>query len=321
MSLEDILSLQRKRMGLHGGYSTDDELNMSMFDSFEDNPAYQIITHNNKKVGVHFIKKQTRFGEIELYIIPKPDYKIGVGDYITDRYENVWICTQYEDYPIIKNSITPCNHMLTFQRNERIYKLPCVLMDKTSVYSSGIDNGKILAIANDQIMVLVPDNDITKMISTDERFIFMNDKNAIYKSTKTDRLLNMGVLQIKMKHDTYNPNTDNLELNIANYKKSENPTPETPSEPISINIKGESSINIFTSPQDYTIEIYQDGEIVNKKVEFVLSNNLATIISQDGYACSIKMNSNYNYGKVILKATLIENKTIYAEKEISITSF
>ena len=56
MSLEEIIELQKLRTGIYGT-GNQDALTNTIFDNFSENPAYRIVTHKNKVIGVHFITK------------------------------------------------------------------------------------------------------------------------------------------------------------------------------------------------------------------------------------------------------------------------
>ena len=320
MNMEDILRLQRARMGAHNGYTSHDEMNSSIFDDFETNPAYQLVSMGDITTGVHIIKKQTRFGEIEVHMITRPNDDFPVGTYAVDRDGTKWLCHMIEDFPIRKHHMMPCNNTIKWQTDAgAIHEMDCVLTDKTSPFASGISSGKIISYPNDQIMVIIPDNEITKTIHSNKRFIFDNDRDAVYKDTTVDRLT-VPTLQIKLRHDVYIPARDSLELNLADYvewsDRENKPDNITSSY---INLDGGSKVNVIT-PLSIKATVYIDDIESEQEVEFSLSNNLATISSQDGRNCTIQANKNWSFGDVVLTARSKTDGSVIGEKFISVVS-
>lgn len=85
-----------------------------------------------------------------------------------------------------------------------------------------------------------------------------------------------------------------------------------------ITISGADEI-LLTFEETYIAKVLNnDTEVTDKQVTFSLSNKLATIKSQGNNQCTIKTNENYDVGDVTLKATLVDDSTIFTEKQIFI---
>ena len=70
----------------------------------------------------------------------------------------------------------------------------------------------------------------------------------------------------------------------------------------------------------YVATVYYGNEVVDEEVEFEIDNtSLATISWQEDNECELEANKDFKVGKVTLKATLVEDEEVYAEKEISVT--
>ena len=83
-------------------------------------------------------------------------------------------------------------------------------------------------------------------------------------------------------------------------------------------ISGADSIFI-TDKATYTATVCNNNVEVDEPVTFTLSNtSLAKIESQGNNQCVVRANSNFNTGRVTLRATLINDETVFAEKEIRI---
>lgn len=254
----------------------------------------------------------------EKTLLTKMDTPIIVGD-LFEWSNRHWLITFQEQETVKSHQshlIQPCNNTFTWQDTDtlEIHECPCILVDKTSVYSDGIERGKYLALADDQIMITVPSNELTDKITKDRAFIFHNDKNYTYQSTKIDKITEEGLVHIVMKHRIYDKNKDNLELGIADYIE---PTIPTDSE-LNIVISGEDKINIITS-SFYNAIVYKEGIKSDKEVRFEINNTLASIELQGKNKCKLVANPDWNFGEVILKATLIENEEIFIEKIVIVT--
>lgn len=239
--------MQYKRMGVHGGYDAQDELHMSTYDNFELNPAYRVVEVNGRKRGIHFLKKMTQYGEVEVYMITQPGNEIETGDYVLDADGTMWICYKMDKYPLVRSTMAICNDHIKWEWSGEVHEYPCVLVDKTSIYSDGLHKTQKVVVADDQIMITLPYNKVTKTLDYGKRIIFRHDKEAIYRIVRIDMLPNWGIVTIRLRHDAYDVFTDNLELGLADYYEKEPDTPE--------NIEDETPGEIENS-KDFKIEGY-----------------------------------------------------------------
>lgn len=255
-----------------------------IFKHFEDNPAYREVIHNDKKIGIHFIHKQREYGAKEIYIISKPENPIEVGDYIYHNDE-IWLCYSYDTYPLRKHFMSYCNQTLRLYLNNEIIDIPSVVSDKTSVYSDGLNKGRLLTIPDDQILVTVPENEITKEIQLNQRFIFRHDKQAIFEVRRIDKLERDGLLDIRMRHSQYDKDRDNLEKGIADYYTISNDVDEGTTKVQGLTIEGNDSILLY-SPGHFKVDTKEDVEFKILKGEDlvsmrVLKGNVAELMTED----------------------------------------
>ena len=236
---------------------------------------------------------------------------------------NTWLVMNVPDNNKMyeKSILLKCNNILTFQDPNilEIYTLPCILQDKTSVYSDGIYQNPYLTLADDQILITVPNNDITNKIVTNMRFIFDHDEWCIYKCTKIDKLTQKGLIKFVMKHDTYIKAKDNLELNIADYKEIlEEPEPPEPLNPESYKIELDLSYNevIFNTFETCNVKVYFEDEEIDGEITFEIigDNTILWLENVQSRQCSIKAGSKL--GSVILRVSLKDDENIYEEIEI-----
>ncbi len=217
--------------------------------------------------------------------------------------------------------ILPCTNTLTFQDPTNpsiIHEIPCILADKTSVYSDGINEGKYLTLADDQISITMPDNELIDSKYLNKRFIFNHDKMYVFEVSKIDKLTQPGLMIVVMKKNDYNPATDRLDLNIANYiESSEQPDPE----PVgySITIEGADEIRLG-EVQTYIANVYADGVLVEKVVNWSVDDTTrVTIAGTTNSTCDLKASEKFDaMGEVKLTAKLVDDETMVGDKWIEV---
>ena len=217
-------------------------------------------------------------------------------------------------YKIAK--IYECNNEFKWQdKNLNMHSSPVLILDKTSVYSDGLNVSKFITLTDDQILITIPNTPHTKQLKIDKRIMFNNDIDNVYKITKIQDLVHEGLIYITMSRGEYNSANDNVELGICDYVAV---TP--PQEPIpigySIVVNGDNTINRSGS-KTYTAKVYADGEeVFDKTVVWSLSNSNGSITSSAGLSCIIK---GLVIGNVVLKAELSDDTSVFGEKTIQIT--
>lgn len=208
------------------------------------------------------------------------------GSMVNFKSEDWIVVTKIESNDVYKLSkIVRCNNVLKFQDDElNIHEIPCKISDKTSVYSDGVEMNKFLALQDDQIMVTIPNNEITKLINLEKRFIF--DNSEIYKLTKIQKLTHPGLLHLVMTKSPYNSQSDRLDLNLADYKELPT-TPLTPPTPTEINIYGDTTIQL-NQTKTYTTDFGGNVIFMLKSDDGINNTDLASIVEVGGGSCKIK---------------------------------
>lgn len=326
----ELMELHKKRMSVHGT-TTKEDLMDTIFDSFEENIAYTLVDFNGRKRGIHFISRRDKNYMFEATVVSRPKEPFIVGDYIKLPNGMFWLCTDIDDSTITKYTFKQCNNTIKWHiRSEIIYELPCIVTDKTSVYSDGIWETKWTFIPDDQIMIIIPHNDITETIKLGYRLIFNHDKDIVYKLQRRDKLSQaysgQGLSVLKLKKDNYNELTDSLELNLVNYYPYL-PLPDIPDDtPIpnySVSLVGSDKIK-GNAKSNYIATVKFGGvEVFDQAVDFTLTtsvNGVASIYSVDGSTCIVIGNTKNILGTATLKASLASNPAVVVEKEIQIAS-
>jgi hypothetical protein len=186
---------------------------------FSSSPSYHETLRNNVPQGFQIVDENAiTKNPNKKRVLCKPDEDINIGDDIIWNTEH-WLCTNVDSDKEIyaKGIIERCNNTLKWQTSTgEIKEYPCIIQDKTSVYSTGVEENKYLSLADDQILITIQYNNDTKQLRQDKRFIFNHSEYEIYKLTKPQTLTNAGVLYLTMTKSQKGTN-DNLELNIADY--------------------------------------------------------------------------------------------------------
>jgi hypothetical protein len=198
---------------------TIEQIQYDILADFYDSPSYQSVTINNASRDVQILDENAiTKNPNKKRVLCKPDEDINIGDDILWNSVH-WLCTNVDSDKEIyaKGIIERCNNTLTFQlSNGTIKQYPCIITDKTSIYSSGVEENKYLSLADDQILVTVQNNNDIKQLRQDKRFIFNHNEYEIYKLTKVQSLTNEGVLYLTMTKSQKGVN-DNLNDNLADY--------------------------------------------------------------------------------------------------------
>lgn len=331
-SLEQILKDRKNTIGMLAPNNNENHLRDASLDNYEDNPAYRKVTHYRKQMrhgkeeGIHFIVKQRNYGEREIFFIPNIGHDFRVGDYIKDKIGDIWLIFSNDTYPLYKGYLALCNSMLKWKdESGDVYTLPVVLTDKTSVYSDGLSKTEKMMLRNDQILLVVPDTPEVRAIPYNKRIIFNNDKNEIYQVVRKDTVHLNGTMHIRMRHDEYKPELDNLELGLADYHitngKDEEISSESDNERIkTIKIEGYDNLP-FNEEEDFKAQVYVAGAKVPDIVSWEIEegSHLATITNIEENIITLKGNCEREYGKVVLVAKLVDNDTIVAKHTIELS--
>jgi hypothetical protein len=230
-----------------------DILKNQIIKDFKNNPSYFEVNINGilRDVIITEVNSLNNKPDEKL-IIAKPSEDINIGDVIYWNSQN-WLCidTDLDKTVYSKGVIKYCNNTLKWQdENLNVIEMSCILLNKTSIYSDGIDETKYLNLSEDQILVIIPNN----------------SNQAIYKVTKIDFLTQPGLINLTMKKDLLTSN-DKVDLNIADYQGL-----------VVSGIQGSDTIRL-KNQETYTIDV---------DVTWSISNSNVSIISQDSRNITLK---------------------------------
>ena len=243
------------------------------------------------------------------------DLKKGSIVKILEDDDNYLVITKVKHNDLVKyTKLYYCNQTLTWQDDSNvIHTTPCILSDKTSVYSDGLSKTEFISLGTDQTSIVVQANEHTLKIPLNKRFIFKHDKNNIYEVNRRDNLTLDGLISFVVKKSLYSPLYDNLELNIANYNgKQPEPEPKPPEDTTAIEITGAERFTIWDKDNEYSVN-------TTKPVLWTLNKtDIIKIISTVDNKCFINPVGTSKIGESIIRCTLVENEDLFVEKKISL---
>lgn len=284
------LDIYKKKLQLQGGGISNERKKTTgnvMFLSFKDDPSYYkgILKKSDlSEVEIELRMINTNKSNVKkMYLLPNTN--VTEGDYIQivkDESIVNYLITDFEDNLISKCSyVTECNQVLKLPSGK---EYPCVITNDS--YGSKINlSNDILSEIDTKLKIQIQCNEDTlKECDLDIRYMFNSSKFDIYKTTDINTSIKKGMLTMISKKDKFLPSLDRLEDNYCFQGSESEETPNNPS--AEYIIKGEDTIKInkeylyIVEPEEGIVEFQLD--------EYTISENIAEIVSSDGYSCAVK---------------------------------
>jgi len=186
---------------------------------YENTTTLKTVLHNGNSITVRVVGKfntETLSRQNENYqkiIFKTPDYVVNVGDIF--EFDNAkWICTDISSTVVSKScTVTKANNELKVYKNSILYKVPCVVEDVTRLYSMGADENKYIIQPSTDIIIRVPNNEVTVLIKRDEVYkIGLSN----YKVVDISDIINPGLLILKCTWSAEEQHLPNYIINILN---------------------------------------------------------------------------------------------------------
>jgi hypothetical protein len=176
---------------------------------------------------------------------------IGVGSYVymsdEDGEWKWWLITAIDERPQFRQYIIlECNWTLKWVVDNQIYTCLAVQRYQNS-YSSGLQSGSRITGVDDITSIWVPTNANTQTIGYNQRFL-ISDVGRVpalcYEVSKISDTSPIGLTKFSLAQTTFNAQTDNVDLMIADYWKTniEPVEPVKPIEPAEPESKGTAEI-------------------------------------------------------------------------------
>jgi hypothetical protein len=185
--------------------------------NFMKSPSYFEVKINNgiDLVGVHIIDDATTTNQTNhnsKNIVMQPNDNLKVGDLI-DYQNNKWLCVACEMFNDIyyKGKILKAEHTLTVNKNSDLYEVPACVESSVQLYRMNQSENKYFSELSDNIVLRVPNNDITNVLDIDNVYQLGRFK---YKIVNLSDIIEPGILVIKMEITNEPIETNETSFNI-----------------------------------------------------------------------------------------------------------
>lgn len=306
----------KKRMLVTSGLSMRDEniknskqlLQSTFVDDASANPYITFYGTETKLICRIFGRKKSSsliISTIQTFV----DSILTVGDILYDSNDNeYWICTNLFNVDDVhkQGELTLCNFTLKFQSpTGTILSYPCILSTNSSV---GIKEDDTISTPNGIYTIKLPFDANTVLINTDDRF-FIDDLSveipqvfSVSKPNRTEfKYGTKGLIELTMKQDAYNSQTDRKDLGICDYKEPTvtppTPDPTIPTEIVTITLDAiDNNIKlglVYTFSATFKNEL---GQTVNDAVgQYTIDNTYGGLVVLDDNldgTCTIKVDED-----------------------------
>jgi hypothetical protein len=198
------------------------------------------------------------------------------GDIITWDNEQWLIISEIgqKRFNHYKGIIQKCNYKIKMIFEDGIVReYPCIIDSKVF----DVETNKFINTPTGKIIVLLQDNEESRMIGIDKRFIKMDKAFKVVGDDRTDN----GLITLYCDLDSFNSTADDIENEIADYEtyKHTYTIEITNGDPITVNILSISEFEILSSCTD-------NGEVVTPDdIEYTISNPLVGRIEGSNFIC------------------------------------
>lgn len=196
-----------------------DEFQKLVNSEYENTTTLKEVLHNGNSITVRVVGKfnaetlSRRNDNYQKIIFRTPDYEVKVGD-IFEFDGAKWICTDVTYTTVSKScTVTKSYYDLNVYKNGILYKVPCIIEDITRLYSMGVDETKYLSQPSTDIIVRVPNNEVTALIKRDE--IYKIGLSS-YKVIDISDIVNPGLMILKCEWATEKQDLPKYNINILN---------------------------------------------------------------------------------------------------------
>lgn len=294
---------------------------------------YNKVIINNTEVAVNILS--TDYSHVRKF--QSIEYKnIKLGDYIIWK-DNYWIVTTIntDDNLYIGGEITRCNKLLCWQNQQtlEIIQRWCAVQEPS--YALKITKDDYISYPYKTYKILIPTDEETIMLDLDRRLLIdiIGEKPKSYKIVGVDVMSGMvdnaegGFSTLHIEQDQFNPDTDNTELMIADYKQKPNKNKPNKSTNYCI-IHGNNTIKLGGLKEKYSVEFYNDKSKIDSTIqanwEIEIQDEYKPFVQYNIQDNVISINVKNNYKllnkEFILKVTDVNNTYPVTELKIKVVS-
>lgn len=209
----------------------------------------------------------------------KKDVDIKHGDvilYKDEKYLNITDIDYHYYYKSCK--IKKCNNVLKWEQDGNIYEIPCLLSNDSYGVKVLSDNDFIRS-QNIKAQITVQDNEISRKIIPDMRFMFNNSEFDIYNVVDINTSMVKGVLTLTTEKSVYQAE-DSLEDNLA-FSKVLYELTSKPKQPEPIYTYEINGLDSFKQERDSVFTI-NPLDSCTFYIDDFDSSSIANIVNDDG---------------------------------------
>jgi len=301
-----LMTTPNQMSGFENDYFTDyatDSFNELLTTFVGDDVTIYNSTLDVSSVVKGIVQSKDKKNEKQILL---PLNSCSVGMYI--KYKNLyWLITEFvnDNKMYQKAVVILCNHILKFQSpTGTILSYPCI---DTTTSTMGLDESNTITTGNSIHNIKLPFDANTVLINTDRRF-FIDDLSVeipqvffVSKPNRTEyKFGDKGLIELTMKQDAYNSQTDRKDLGICNYfepiVEPPIPDPDIPTEIVTIT---SDAVNnniklglLYTFSATFLNELGEpvDNVISEYSVDNTYGGKVILIDNGDG-TCTVKVGS------------------------------
>jgi len=210
------------------------------------------------------------------------DSNIHTGS-IVEWQNKKWLVVSkiYDNLAYKTASILECNSTLNVYKNSILYKVPCIVEDAIRLYSMGTDENKYIIQPSTDIIIRVPNNEVTTLIKRDEVYkIGLSN----YKVVDISDIINPGLLILKCTWSAEDQHLPNYSINILNGD--------------SIQVNGSDSLQIICEVLDGDVVLSPTPPLVylssDETIATIDNNGVVSILSTGVVTFTVSLESDTN---------------------------
>ncbi len=191
-------------------------------------------------------------------VISPPNETFSIGKYVIFQDKDWIISSVDEDDNVYKRGkMTLCPTHYKIQDGQgRVFCYPYFVKNSTISF----DEGQFVVSPVGTRKIILPFDDVTSLLSRDKRLMgtVINGIPQCWKITEIDADSTIGILEIAMKYDPYNPETDSIDRRICDYVPTSDydTVPPAKDSRVEIVYRGSNTVKVGGSPKTFTADYY-----------------------------------------------------------------
>ena len=275
------------------------QIKNDLLSDFKTTPSFYTVKINGVEQDVHILS--TAYTNVKK-ILSKPEESFNNGD-IVEWNSKKWIITKVDADNLIqtKANMLECSYSLPFYKDHVLYEIPAYVESNVRLFNLDYKENKYFATPESNIIVHIPNNNITTDIKRNYIFNLAGDN---YKVVDVNKVIEPGLIVLKLEWCAESP--ENI-----------------PEQQLSYMIDGDDIIRVGTE-KPYRAIKYSEGQIdSNAKFVFQITANgvpadAYNMLVVDDTEVKIKCNK-FNY-TITLTATDKSDATKSVSKNIKLSN-